>query len=248
MLTILCSLFYTTYSMSERKLNQKQHDLILIVYRFRYVTTENLAKQRNISTNAAYSALEILHAGEYLGKIHKKSYRLQNKSARYYLAPKAIKYLQQVMPDTSLDSRLRERTRSEAFIDQQVAIHGACVALGLKYGDDAVIMTGPEMSDIEGIIKPLPSLFVKPKQQKHYFIELTDGQHLFIVKKRIRKYIDHYESDDWEWGQYPDVHVVRSSKSGLRKLKEYADEKMEDAYLDEDDFSFVFRSLSDIDS
>ncbi len=76
MLTISCSLFYTTYSMSERKLNHKQHDLLLIAYSFRYVTTDNLAKQRNISTNAAYSALEILHDNEYLGKIHKKSYRL----------------------------------------------------------------------------------------------------------------------------------------------------------------------------
>ncbi len=86
-------------------------------------------------------------------------------------------------------------------------------------------------------MKPLPSLYVNPRGQKHYFVELTEGQHLFIVKKRIRKYIDHYESDDWEWGQYPDVHIIRKSKAECRKLQEYAEEKFDDAYLDEDDFT-----------
>ncbi len=224
--------------MYERKLNQKQSNLLQLVYRFRYVTTDNLAKHRNTSTNAAYSALQILHSRDYLGKIYKKSYRLQNKSARYYLAPKAIKYIQQNMPDIdkdSLASRLRERTKSEDFIDLQVSIHGAYIAI---VGTGVVIMTGPEISTIEGMIKPLPSLYVKPKNGNHYFIELTDGQHLFIAKKRIRKYIDHYESDDWEWDKYPDVHIIRKSKADCRKLKEYVDEKMEESYLDEDDLSF----------
>ncbi len=227
--------------MSGRRLNKKQTDLLAIVCKFRYVTTDNVAKQKSITSNAAYSALEILHSNGYLGKIHKKSYRLQNKSARYYLDPKAIKYIKQAMPDIdpeSLQNRARDRQKSEDFIDQQVAIHAAYIALQGKYGAKAAIMTGAEMQSMEGIIKPLPSLYIKPAGKKHFFVELTDGQHLFIVKKRIRKYIDNHEAGEWDWEHYPDVHIVRSSKADRHKLEAYVEEKMDDAYLDNDDFSF----------
>lgn len=227
--------------MRERKLNLKQTDLIKLVYKFRYVTTDNAAKQRNTSSNAAYSALENLFKNGYLGKIHKKSYRLQNKSARYYIDQKGIKYIKnniQYIDPESLPSRLRDRSKSEDFIDQQVAIHAAYVTVQEKYGEKAKILTGPEMHSIEGIIKPLPSLYVKPQHKKHFFIELTDGQHLFIVKKRIRKYIENYEADEWEWDEYPDVYILRNSKADRAKLEAYLEEKMDDNYLDEEDFKF----------
>ena len=110
-----------------------------------------------------------------------------------------------------------------------------------ELGRDAVIQTGSEMANIEGIIIPVPSLYVKPNSGNHYFVELTDGQHLFIAKKRIRKYIDNYEADEWEWEKYPDVRIVRKSKVDRNKLVDYVEEKMDDNYLDDDDFSFIIK-------
>jgi len=56
-----------------------------------------------------------------------------------------------------------------------------------------------------------------------------------LVKKRIRKYIEHYESNEWGWDDYPGVHIVRKSKADQQKLKDYIEEKMDDNYLDEED-------------
>jgi hypothetical protein len=105
-------------------------------------------------------------------------------------------------------------------------------------GDNVKIMTALDTYGIEGIIKPLPGLLVQPKSSKHFFVELTDGQHIFLVKKRIRKYIQNYEDNDWEWDTYPDVYIVRTSATDRTRLRKYVEEQMDNNYLDADDFTF----------
>lgn len=224
-----------------RKLNQKQTDLLTITFRFRYLTTNNLALHRNISQNSAYSSLQTLYKAGYLGRRHKKSYRLLNKPASYYLTTEAVKYLKQADLDidkTVLESRYREKVKSAEFIDLQIAIHRAYMDLKRNISNKGLVQTGTDISGHEGMMRPLPSLYVNPKDNKHYFVELTDHQHLFIVRKRIRKYIQNYENNEWDWDTYPDVYIVRESVADRRRLLEYAEEQMDDNYLDEDDFSF----------
>jgi len=62
----------------DRKLNNNQIQNLKTVLKFRYVTTDNLAKYQSISMNSAYSALEILYKAGCLEKIYEKSYRLLN--------------------------------------------------------------------------------------------------------------------------------------------------------------------------
>lgn len=73
----------------------------------------------------------------------------------------------------------------------------------------AVICDGLDLRAVEGIIKPLPGLLVAPKGGKRFFLEAADSQHLFFIRKRIRKYIENYESNEWEWEVYPDVYIIR---------------------------------------
>lgn len=229
-----------------RQLNNKQIKNLKTILKFRYITANNLAQYRGITYNSAYSTLEILHTNGYLGKIHDKSYRLMNKSARYYLSLQALSYLRKEtklqFDDAIWNSRKSDGKKSTDFIDLQVTIHTAYNELKARYGDEITIITGLEQYGTEGVIKPLPGLLVEPKEGKHFFVELTDDQHLFIVKKRIRKYIENYEANEWEWEVYPDVYIVRSSTSDRARLRKYVEQQMEDTYLDEDDFSFHIAS------
>lgn len=232
-----------------RQLNNKQITTLNTVLKFRYVTSDNLAAYRNITQNSAYSSLEILNNTGYLGKIHDKSYRLLNKSARYFLTPLAVAYLRNTvgmnLPDAIWISRRRDSRRSSNFIDQQVAIQAAYNALNGLLGESAQIKTALELYGTEGVIKPLPGLMVEPASGKPFFVELTDGEHLFLAKKRIRKYIENYDSDDWDWEKYPDVYFVRASAADRTNLRKYAEARMEDGYLDEGDFSFHIVSSVD---
>lgn len=228
--------------MTPKRPNAKQKNILLIALVFRYITTDNLARHKNITHNSAYSALEILYKNGYLGKLHNKTYRLQNKSARYYVTKQAIEYIRKEtnveLDEVVWNSRRRAESKSQDFIDLQVAIHAAYITLKKKLGKDTTIYTQLDLRDIEGIIKPLPSLMVETETDERYFIELTDGQHLFLTKKRIRKYIQNHEDNEWEWEKYPDVYIIRNSAPDRMRLRKYAEEKMDDAYLDEDDFSF----------
>lgn len=226
--------------MSNRKLNTKQIDILKTAYLFRYLTTDNLAKHRNLTHNSAYSALKILHTNGYLGIKYNKNYRLMNKSARYFLTPQAIKYLRQSdlkLNEDILNARLREKGKSSDFVDYQVAAHAAYLDVREALGDEAVIQTATELAETEGVLKPYPALYVHSKNE-HFLVEITGDQHLFLVKKRIRKYIEHYESNDWEWDTYPNVRIVRRLKGDRKKLEAYIEEKMDDSYLDETDFTF----------
>ncbi|MFI5240597.1 MAG: hypothetical protein ACHQUB_02725 [Candidatus Saccharimonadia bacterium] len=225
-----------------RQLNNNQTLNLNTVLTFRYVTTDNLAIYRNITHNSAYSALEILHIAGYLGKIYDKSYRLLNKSARYYLTQQGLDYVRGTataqLDEAIYKSRKGDEKKTPDFIDQQVAIHSAYNELRASLGSNAKILTGLDTYGIEGIIKPLPGLLVQPKSGKHFFVELADGQHLFLIRKRIRKYIQNYEDGDWEWDHYPIVYIVRSSASDRTRLRKYVEEQMDDNYLDADDFTF----------
>ncbi len=234
----------------ERKLNDKQLQILLLTFKFRYLTTDNLAKLRAISLNSAYSALNKLTERGLLGRKHNKSYRLKNKSARYYLTPKAVIYLQD--PVFKLDkeilaTRRHEDKKSTSFIDHQVAIVDVFIDIKLKTPYEIHrILTASNIpkDDRESYPRPLPDLEVLYETNKEGVFNRTlvdifpDDQHLFIAKKRVRQYIQHYDDNEWGWDKYPDILIIRRSKADVKNLNNYTKEKMEDMYLDEDDFSF----------
>ena len=226
----------------DRQLNNNQIQNLKTVLKFRYVTTDNLAHYQSITTNSAYSALEILSKAGYLEKIYEKSYRLLNKSARYFLTQQALTFLHS-QADVQLDeaiwkSRKTDGKKTPDFIDLQVALHTAYNELVARFGDKIAIDTALELYGTEGVIKPLPGLLVRPNTGKNFFVEVADGQHLFFVRKRIRKYIENYESNEWEWDAYPNVYFIRSSASDRTRLRKFVYQLMEDNYLDDDDFTF----------
>lgn len=226
----------------DRQLNHNQIQNLKTVLKFRYITTDNLARYQSITTNSAYSALEILKKAGYLEKIYEKSYRLLNKSARYFLTQKALAYLRSEvgvkLDEHNWRNRKDDSKKTQDFIDLQVAIHAAYNDLRERFGDEVDIDTAIELHGTEGIIKPLPGLFVRPVSGKPFFVEVADDQHLFFIRKRIRKYIENYESNEWEWDAYPDVYFIRSSASDRTRLRKFINQTMEDNYLDDDDFTF----------
>ncbi len=233
----------------DRQLNNNQIQNLKTVLKFRYVTTDNLARYQSITTNSSYSALEILCKAGYLGKIYEKSYRLLNKSARYFLTQQSLTYLRSEanvkLEDTVWKSRKADDKKTTDFIDLQVALHAAYNDLRARFGDKIAIDTALELHGIEGVIKPLPGLLVTPSKGKRFFVEVANGQHLFFIRKRIRKYIENYEANEWEWDVYPDVYFLRSSASDRTRLRKFVEQQMEDNYLDADDFSVRIISKTD---
>ncbi len=235
----------------ERKLNDKQIHILLLTFKFRYLTADNLANLKDISHNSAYSALKILSEREYLGRKYNKSYRLQNKSARYYLTPKSVIYLQDPIFKLDKDilaTRRYEDKKSNSFINHQVAIFDVFLEIITSTQFEIHrILTASNISkdDRESYPRPLPDLEVLYETNTDGVFNRTlvdiflDDQHLFLAKKRIRQYIQHYEDNEWEWDEYPEITILRRSKADVKNLNKYIEEKMEDIYLDQNDFKFT---------
>ncbi len=240
-----------TMNTKERKLNDKQIHILLLTFKFRYLTTDNLTKLKSISHNSSYSALKKLTDRGYLGRKHNKSYRLQNKSARYHLTPKAVIYLQDPtfnLEKEILATRRHEDKKGTSFVDHQVAILAAYI--DIKLNSQYKVYTINTASDIpkddrESYPRPLPNLEVLYETDDDDIYNRTlidifpDDQHLFIAKKRIRQYIQHYEDREWQWHEYPDILIVRRSKAHVKNLNKYIEEKMEEMYLDQSDFKLL---------
>ena len=232
--------------MSKYKISTTQLDILLLIYKLRYLTTINLAKHRHTTHNSAYVILQTLTRSGYLGRKHSKLDNLSRTPARYYLKPEGVRYLQEVMPDVEeaiWAPRLRDRDRSADFIALHIATHAAYLDLRDALGEQVAIRTKSELAGLEGIITPKPALFVEGQpgtehEKLRLFVELPLEQHLFIVKKRIRTYIEHYQECQWEGSVYPVVRIVRRRESERKKLRAYIAEKMDDAYLDETNLIF----------
>lgn len=118
-----------------------------------------------------------------------------------------------------------------------MALFAACNQLLGSLGVGTSIFTATELYDIEDVIRPLPGLFVQPAAGNHFFVEVTDGQPLFMVRKRIKKYIQNHEDHDWDWKIYPDIYFIRSKASDRTRLRRFVTEQMDNRFLKQSDLA-----------
>ncbi|HET9174611.1 MAG TPA: replication-relaxation family protein [Candidatus Saccharimonadales bacterium] len=235
-----------------RKLTDNQINTLQIVFRFRFVTARNLADTQHIDRSTAFTTLEKLYRQGYLGKHYDSSYHLTHKHAKYYLTEQTINMLRTLsesgIPTHIWKNRIRDKSRSNEFIEHQVALHAAYNAVHTKLAPNAAIQLAFERTDRDNIVTPPPDLIITPNEGTPFFVDITDDQPLFLVKKRIRRYIRHFDDGEWDWVSYPTVNLVRTSSSVERtNLRTYIDARMDEAYLDESDITIhVISSISRI--
>jgi predicted transcriptional regulator len=77
-----------------RPLNNNQQDILRLLYKFRFSTSELIAKYLNKpNVKLVQKKLKLLEDRGYVAKRYDKSYKLRGKAARYYLTPKAARLL-----------------------------------------------------------------------------------------------------------------------------------------------------------
>lgn len=212
------------------KLNQKQLHILKLLFKFRFLTVPLLAQYKNLNKDSVTKSLRILLDQGYVGRHYQSSYKLLGKAARYYLAPKALKLLRDNYNfDTSvLHAMYKNKSVTEAFVDQCLNICRAYLSLNRDYPDGFHIYTRTELTHLDSIPDPAPHLLLSRKDPRSglpsaYFLEMTDTIPVFIIKKRLQAYLEHLESGDWEDGGYPTVLVVCENPSLEAKVLKLAE-------------------------
>lgn len=211
----------------ERKLNKGQLAVLTLLYRYRFTTSELLAKFENQKhLQVTRSRLATLEKQGYIGKRYDSSYKLIGKFASYYLLPKGLRYLKSIdIADPQVIKMIYNDSKaSDKFIDFCLSVLRTAQALSSFYDGEIKVFTRIELLDYDYFPQPQPDLYlsIKRKVLRHYFVDIYDDATLaFVVVKKIKRYAEHYDSGEWESTEsaYPEVIIACTSDKAEQRLR-----------------------------
>ena len=229
------------------KLNAKQIHLLLLMYKFRFVTSILLADYRQTSNKSAINkSLRVLIKKGYIARRYDKSYKLLGKPASYYLAKEGFRYLRSNfnVDKRAIHAMYKNPSASETFAQHCLDVFRAYLSLKASYPDTFKNYTRPEVLEYDYMPSPTPDLYLGRKDivagsTNEYLLDILTDIQFFIIKKRINLYIKHFEEGDWPEQSYPTVLIVCDDSKIQNKLSRYVQKQLDDNYIDEQELIFM---------
>ena len=226
------------------RLNAKQIHILKLVYKFRFMTAPLLASYRNDSNSTVTNtALKKLVAKGYLERNYGKSYKFQFKAASYYLMPKAMNLLktEHDFDPKSLHTMYKNNNLSPGYVDRYLDALRIFLVIRQTYPGTFHMFTKTELVKYSYFPEKKPDLCltrIKPsdKQPNEYLLEILGNDPLFVLKKRINDYIEHFDSGDWEAeteNNYPAILLVCSDGKTETKLQEHLNKVFDNTGIDD---------------
>jgi len=228
-------------------LNSKQLDILQLLYRFRFGTTELIAQALNVKTkNKMNERLKVLLDQEYIGRNYESEYRLLRKHATYYLLAKGIKRLREhddKCDDAVLHNIYKDKAASDQFINHSLAIFKAYCELRAKYGHDLRFFTKSQLGQYDYFPASLPDAYIrirKGHKQSQYFLEVLQSSRPFFVSvQKARRYVTYADSGEWEdtGTELPTIILTCDSGTLKKRLDKQLEKIGED--IDPDELQFL---------
>lgn len=230
-----------------RPLNKEQQQVLHLLYRFRFATTDLIAKhQGKQNGTAVFNRLRVLCDQEYIGRNFNKTYRLQGKPASYYILAKGINTLKHdpTYDQTVLHAMHKDKTASEDFINHWLTLFEAYTGLSNIYGEHFDLFTKSELTNYDCFPEELPDTYISLKNSykartKHFvLLAFEESKPHFACIKRIRDIIEHSETADWTdaFSRYPTILIICESVSQQRKLQPRIASTIEKFVVEEPEF------------
>lgn len=236
-------------------LNNKQIYTLKLIYKFRFINSTLLADYRGISRISSNKSLKVLLDKGYIGTRYEKSYKLQGKGPRYYLTTMGIRVLK-AKTDLRL-SRLtianlyRNNLVTDVFIEHSLDVMTVVMALKAKYPETFNIYTRTELGNYEYFPKPKPDLYLNriklsTKLPNEYMLDIFTDVPPYVIRYRIKEYLQHYDSGDWEADaetDYPALLIVCPDEKSEKQLLKYLARKLDNEGIYIDDLNFYITSI-----
>lgn len=243
-----------------KKLNQEQVEVLQMLYRFRFASSEQIAQfQAKPNAKAIQKRMKILEDQGLIAKRYDKSYKLQGKPAAYYLTPagaRAFAVNIERKPDEPLNMKrlYGSKDASEGFITHcrnVLSVYLALKALHPKQGE-LIYFTKNQLN-----YEKYDNYFPSPRQDayihirkgqvdRHFLLDIfEDTQPFFVLIRRIKKYLDYSSGGDWE--AHCDIPLtilmVVESKSIHKRLRKRLAYELRQSY---EELKFATARLEDI--
>ena len=207
-----------------KKLSSKQIELLLVLYRFRFVSTDLVAELLGKDRSTIYESFYNLEKQDYIQKFYEKSYNLLGRPAIYCLAAKGIRFLRD---NTEIDEkRLRNYYKNKSadneLIDKYMYVFKVFLKLRRQFGDRFNIHTRADMNK-EAFPNPLPELWLERKQEDSegldYVLDIFPALiPSWLLRRRVRQYQDFEDESEYESSHVLCICGNESTEKRLFKL------------------------------
>jgi len=196
-----------TATTSHYTLNPKQLDLLRLLYRFRFATSQHLAISLDLKSDTINQRLQVLLDQEYIGRHYDGQYKIHGKPAEYYLLDNGIKALKQYAPDKCdnkvLHNLYKDKNAKPSFIAHSLAVFTVYCALKQRYGNDLRFFTASQIHSYRHFPKQRPDALIRldvEDERKEFFFEIMDpNKPFFAYVGKVRRYLEY--ADDGVWAE-----------------------------------------------
>jgi hypothetical protein len=187
----------------------KQLEILRLFYRFRFLTSNHLSTLldlKHTNPNQIHQRLQVLLKNEYIDRHYDGKYKIQGKSAEYYLLEDGINALKQYMRDKCDDKVLHniygDKGAASSSITQYLKVATVYGYLKERYGDDLKFFTKSQIAPYKYFPKQKPEALVRlgiNDEQKEFFLEIIDPEKpFFSYVGKVRRYIEYSDAGTWQ--------------------------------------------------
>lgn len=199
---------YSFDSMNLPAITQKQKEILLHLYKFRFLTTNQiqlLLHHKNPTRIQPW--LKNLTEKEYVRRYYSRTTFGDNtKPAIYFLASRARHILKEEKDCSSheLNRVYKEKQKSKKFIDHNLFIADIYLYfLSRKEAHEELhFFPRANLGDFEHFPNPLPDAYIAvktPEKTKRYFLDLFDAYTPpFVLRNRVKAYFSYAENTTWQ--------------------------------------------------
>lgn len=226
------------------KPNAKQLELLRLLYRFRFITSNQLSIILDLPIPKINKRLKILLDKEYIDRHYNGQYKIQGRPAEYFLLKDGVGMLKQYMKDKCDDKVLHaiynDKSAAPSSIAHYLKVCTVYCCLMKHYGDNLRFFTKSQIRSYKYFPKQKPEAFIRLEvdgEQKEFFLEVIDpNKTFFSYVGKIRRYIEY--SDDGTWRDETDRKLptvlfigdtvgteIRIQKQAARFIKKHYDEE-----------------------
>ncbi len=226
--------------MTINDLTDKQLEILLLIYRFRFLTRNHIQQFLNHKDSSLVNRyLKMLTKHQLINRIYSTKRSDINSPAVYYLATKSrslLKDYDKCNPDV-LGRVYREKYRSKSFRNHCLFLADLYFIFQKAAVDQKAVChfyTSTDISDVAYTPLPLPDAYITIKQGKtlkRYFLDIfNEGMPMFAIRRRINQYCRYYNGNFWQdhnKDPFPTIFLicptVRVQKSLLKSIPQTLD-------------------------
>lgn len=244
--------------MEPERITNKQLEILILLYRFRFLSTNHLKFFLNHNNHSLIGRyLRDLTQRNIVRRIYSTTRENINNPAVYYLGNKSIPLLTTKYSDFNpnlINKIYREKTSSEGFAKRcqflaDLNIHFQQAAA--TENTSLSFYTAVDLSDVAYTPLPLPDAYIISKDKggsTRYFLDYFEPRlPMKAIRRKVERYFEYFEDNYWQdhnKEKFPVVLLVCSLPRVEISLHKFITQKL-DEY--DADISFFLTQKADID-